>query len=308
MSEILASFATLTFPFGIGAGIQVKPSKDSELEVRGSITSYETYFSVLLWVVELGALILAAIFALLLQGDIELIEDEAITGGDDLAKRLNTNLMLNSIAFVTRAVFVGIVVLVNLSSCSIPAVARTVGDYLFCGNIWDGERGSKGARNTCLMIWFVLEQLVFLGPLLTLVMLTQGNDIGNVLSKSCLQLGMDCDTECALKYSPFATFEETSGHTFTRPVTGLFVMSFALYLIAAAVRLFRNTAVFLCVRTLLGNNATSHNSIGTSKDEVETAIKGAISGASKLNEEVTYSFNADGGPRKRKGNSLLRML
>ena len=228
MSEVLQTFASMLFPMGFGAGVQVSPQQ-GKAKVHGSASKWQTYLSILLWVVELGSLVLAAVFALLLQQDIKLIDDEAITGGDEMAKRLNTNLLLNTIAFMTRAVFVGFVVLVNLSSCTIPAVAGTISSYLFCGDIWNKNRTSKGARNTCLLVWFFLEQVVFLLPLVTMVMLTLGNDIAGVLSKSCLQLGMDeCGWECALKYSPFTTFEDTSGNTITRPDTRLYVMAYSL--------------------------------------------------------------------------------
>jgi len=294
----------MLFPMGFGAGVQVSP-KEGKAKVHGSVSKWQTYLSLLLWVLELGSLVLAAVFALLLQEDIKLIDDEAITGGGDMAERLNTNLLLNTIAFMTRAVFVGFVVLVNLSSCSVPAIAGTVSSYLFCGDIWNKNRTSKGSRNSCLLVWFFLEQVVFLLPLVTMVMLTLGNDIAGVLSKSCLQLGMDeCGWECALKYSPFTTFEET-GHTFTRPVTGLYVMAYLLYFIAALVKVFRNSILYLCTRTLLGNNATSHNSVGTDGKAVEEAITATLSGASKSREEITYSFN-DVGVRNRGG--MLKML
>ena len=309
MSEVLQTMASLLFPFGFGAGVQLAPTKDGDAKVHGSASKWQTYLSLLLWVLELGSVVLAAVFALLLQMDIQLIDDEAITGGDDISARLNTNLLLNSIAFITRASLVTFVVLVNLSSCTIPAVASTVSSYLFCGDIWGSGPKSSG-RNTCLMVWFVLEQLIFLAPLATMVMLTLGNDIGSVLSKSCLQLGKDeCGWDCALAYSPFAMFEET-GHTFTRPVTGLYVMSYLLYFIAAGVRLFRNTILFLCTRTLVGNNATSHNSVGTNAKEVEEAIVSTLSGASKTREEITYSFNDEGGMRNRASgkSSVLKML
>ncbi len=293
----------MLFPTGFGAGVQVSP-KEGKAKVHGSVSKWQTYLSLLLWVLELGSLVLAAVFALLLQEDIKLIDDEAITGGGDMAERLNTNLLLNTIAFMTRAVFVGFVVLVNLSSCSVPAIAGTVSSYLFCGDIWNKNRTSKGSRNSCLLVWFFLEQVVFLLPLVTMVMLTLGNDIAGVLSKSCLQLGMDeCGWECALKYSPFTTFEET-GHTFTRPVTGLYVMAYLLYFVAALVKVFRNSILYLCTRTLLGNNATSHNSVGTDGKAVEEAITATLSGASKSREEITYSFND--GVRNRGG--MLKML
>lgn len=293
----------MLFPMGFGAGVQVSP-KEGKAKVHGSVSKWQTYLSLLLWVLELGSLVLAAVFALLLQEDIKLIDDEAITGGGDLAERLNTNLLLNTIAFMTRAVFVGFVVIVNLSSCSVPAIAGTVSSYLFCGDIWNKNRTSKGSRNSCLLVWFFLEQVVFLLPLVTMVMLTLGNDIAGVLSKSCLQLGMDeCGWECALKYSPFTTFEET-GHTFTRPVTGLYVMAYLLYFVAALVKVFRNSILYLCTRTLLGNNATSHNSVGTDGKAVEEAITATLSGASKSREEITYSFND--GVRNRGG--MLKML
>lgn len=304
MSEVLQTFASMLFPMGFGAGVQVSPQQ-GKAKVHGSASKWQTYLSILLWVVELGSLLLAAVFALLLQQDIKLIDDEAITGGDEMAKRLNTNLLLNTIAFMTRAVFVAFVVLVNLSSCTIPAVAGTISSYLFCGDIWNKNRTSKGSRNTCLLIWFFLEQVIFLLPLVTMVMLTLGNDIAGVLSKSCLQLGMEeCGWECALKYSPFTTFEDTSGHTFTRPVTGLYVMAYVLYFIAALVKVFRNSILYLCTRTLVGNNATSHNSVGTDGKAVEEAITATITGASKSREEITYSFNE--GVRNRGG--VLKML
>ena len=303
MSEVLQTFASMLFPYGFGAGVQVSP-KEGKAKVHGSASKWQTYLSVLLWVLELGSLIFAAVFALLLQEDIKLIDDEAITGGGELAERLNTNLLLNTIAFMTRAVFVAFVVIVNLSSCSVPAIAGTVSSYLFCGDIWNGNRTSKGARNTCLLVWFFLEQVVFLLPLVTMVMLTLGNDIAGVLSKSCLQLGMEeCGWEGALKYSPLTTFEET-GHTFTRPVTGLYVMAYLLYFIAALVKVFRNSILYLCTRTLLGNNATSHNSVGTDGKAVEEAITATLNGASKSREEITYSFND--GVRNRGG--MLKML
>ena len=304
MSEVFNTFVSMLFPYGFGAGVQVSP-KQGKAKVHGSASKWQTYLSLLLWVAELGALILAAVFATMLQQDIKLIDDEAITGGDEMAKRLNDNLMFNTAAFMARAIFVGFVVLVNLSSCSFPEVAGTVASYLFCGDIWSKERVSKGGRSTCLIVWLILEQVVFLLPLVTMVMLTLGNDIAGVLSKSCLQLGMDeCGWECALKYSPFTTFEET-GHTFTRPVTGLYVMSYMLYLAAAVVKIFRNSILYLCTRTLVGNNATSHNSVGSDGPEVEEAIAQTLSGASKAREEITYSFN-DGGVRQRP--RMLKML
>lgn len=306
MSEVLQTMASLLFPFGYGAGVQVVPDSQGDAKVHGSASKWQTYISLILWVVELGSIVLAAVFAVLLQMDITLIDDESITGGNDLSERLNANLLLNSIAFITRAALVAFVVLVNLSSCTIPAVASTVSSYLFCGDIW-GSSGRSSARSSCLMVWFIIEQLIFLAPLGTMVALTLGNDIGSVLSKSCLQLGQnECGWECALAYSPFTTFE-ASGHTFTRPVTGLYVMSYLLYFLGAGVRLFRNTIMFLLTRTLVGNNATSHNSVGTDANEVESAIQSTLSGASKVREEITYSFKND-GVRQRQSGKLLKMI
>jgi len=308
MSEVLQTFASMLFPYGFGAGVQVSPQQ-GKAKVHGSASKWQTYLSLLLWVIEVGSLILAAIFAFLLQQDITLVDDDAITGGNDAAKRLNANLVLNTIAFMARAVFVGFVVIVNLSTCTVPAVAGTVANYIFCGDIWNANRTNKGVRNTCLLAWFFIEQVIFLLPFVSMVMLTLGNDIAGVLSKSCLQLGMnECGWECALKYSPFATFEETGKGTFTRPITGLYVMAYLLYFIAALVKTFRNSILYLCTRTLVGNNATSHNSVGTDGEAVEKAITATLTGASKAREEITYSFNDGTGGGMRNRNGMLKMI
>lgn len=309
MSQILSSFATLLFPFGYGAGQQVAASTDGKAKVHGSASKWSTYLSLLLWVTELTALIFAAIFTILLHDDIRQIDDKTITGEDSHTERLNTNLLLNSIVFTARAIFVGIVVLVNLSTCTFPAVASTAQSFLFCGNIWDRNRVKAGSRRTCLLVWFFIEQVFFLAPLLSMVMLTMG-DISTVLSKSCLQLKQEaCGWDCVFAYNPLTTFEEGAGHTFRRPVTSLFVFSYLLYFSAAGVRLIRNSLLYIISGTMVGNNVTTHNSISTDGKEVQDIIQSTLSGASKVREEITYNFGAEDdmdGLRKR--NTALKIL
>lgn len=306
MSQILASFSTLLFPFGYGAGQQVAV-ENGKAKVHGSASKWSTYLSLLLWVAELTALIFAAIFTLLLQDDIRQIDDKTITGEDGHTERLNTNLLLNSIAFVTRAAFVTFVVIVNLSTCTFPMVGKTAQSFLFCGNIWNSNRVVTGSRRTCLMVWFFIEQVLFLLPMITMIMLTMG-DISTVLSKSCLQLNQEeCGWKCVFAYNPLTTFEEGAGHTFRRPVTSLFVFSYLLYFSAAGLRLLRNTVLYMLTGTMVGNSAVSHNSISTNQKEVQDAIESTLSGASKIREEITYSFQ-DENMSVRKRSPVLKML
>lgn len=306
MSQILASFSTLLFPFGYGAGQQVAV-ENGKPKVHGSASKWSTYLSLLLWVAELTALVFAAVFTLLLQDDIRQIDDKTITGEDGHSERLNTNLLLNSIAFTTRAAFVAFVVVVNLSTCTFPAVGSTVQSSLFCGNIWNPNRVSAGGRRTCLLVWFFIEQIIFLLPMITMIVLTMG-DISTVLSKSCLQLKQEgCGWDCVFAYNPLTTFEEGAGHTFRRPVTTLFVFSYLLYFSAAGLRILRNTVLYLLTGTMVGNNAVSHNSISTNQNEVQTAIENTLSGASKAREEITYSFQ-DENMNVRKRSPVLKML
>ena len=305
MSQILASFSTLLFPFGYGAGQQVVV-ENGRPKVQGSAGKWTTYLSLLLWVAELTALIFAAAFTLLLHDDIRKIDDKTITGEDGHSERLNTNLLLNSIAFTARAAFVVFVVIVNLSTCTFPAVGSTAQRLLFCGNIWNPNRVSTGSRKTCLLVWFFIEQILFLLPMITMIMLTMG-DVATVLSKSCLQLKQEeCGWKCVFAYSPLTTFDGT-GHTFERPGTTLFVFSYLLYFSAAGLRLLRNTLLYVITGTMVGNSAVSHNSISTNQKEVQDAIESTLSGASKLREEITYSFQ-DENRSVRKRSPVLKML
>lgn len=308
MSETLETFATLTFPFGsYGAGIQLQKN-NGQNKIHGSAGRWQTYVSILLWAGELTCLVLAAIFSVMLDMDVKHVDDPAIVGNGHFADRLHTSLLLNSIAFCIRACAVALVVLTNLTTCGVPGCARAVADFFFMGNVWSSGRQS-GTRTSCIMIWWFIGQLTFLLPMITLMILVLGNDIGTVLAKSCLQLGMEeCSWECAFKYSPFTSFDSAYGHTFTKPITTLYTLSYLLYFGAAFVRIFRNTVLFLCVRTIVGNNPLSHNTVGDDQRVVQTAVDATLASSigfakNKNLQEVTYGFETD-GIRKRGGGPV----
>ena len=157
-----------------------------------------TWF-ILLWVVELGALWIAAIYAGLIQAQVTYLEEY------DHSDHLRSSIMFNTIAFYGRAIVVSVVVLINLGSCSSPGLARAVQGTLCCGDMWSSSR-SRQARNTCLGVYWLIEQISFALPALSLLFMSN-NGISGVLSKQCLQQGdAACDSSCAFRYAPWDSF------------------------------------------------------------------------------------------------------
>ena len=67
-----------------------------------------------------------------------------------------------------------------------------------------------------------------------------------------------------------------------------------------AIRILRTLSVYLCVGTIIGNNATSHQTVGSSKAAVNDAVNSALGRVEKFSnrpQEITYGF--ENGLRKR---------
>ena len=292
--SLFTVFTSLSFPTAaIGAGIQMKKN-DEKIQVEGSTTTWQTWYSILLWILELGALWIAAIFTGMIQAQVTYLEEY------DHSDHLRSSIMFNTISFYSRAIIVSIVVLLNLGTCSSPGIARTVQQTICCGDMWTNKR-TRQNRNTCLGLFWLLEQISFCLPGFALVLMSN-NGISGVLSKQCLQQGdTACDSTCAFRYSPLDTFSQaTEGQAFTRPITALFMWSYILYFGSMAIRILRTLSIYLCVGTIIGNNATSHQTVGSSKGAVNDAVNSALGRVEKFSnrpQEITYGF--ENGLRKR---------
>lgn len=299
--SLFSVFTSLSFPTSaIGAGIQMKKESD-KVEVSGSMATWQTWYSVLLWVVELGALWIAAIYAGLIQAEVTYMEEY------DHSDHLRSSIMFNTIAFYSRAIVVSVVVLINLGSCSSPGLARVVQGTLCCGDMWSSSR-SRQARSTCLGIYWLLEQISFALPALSLLLMSN-NGISGVLSKQCLQQGdAACDSSCAFRYAPWDSFSNVKdGEAFSRPVTALFVWTYILYFSSVAIRIIRTISIYLCLQTIVGNNATSHQTVGKYETTVNTEVRAALSRVEKISNartERVYTF--DNSLRQRNSGAPIR--
>ena len=286
--SLFSIFTSLSFPTAaIGAGIQMK-KEGEKVTVKGSMSHWQTWYSILLWVVELGALWIAAVYAGLIQAQVTYLEEY------DHSDHLRSSIMFNTIAFYARAIFVSVVVLINLGSCSSPGVARAVQGTLCCGDMWTNKR-SRQTRSTCLGVYWLIEQVLFVLPALSLLIMSN-NGISGVLSKQCLQQGDSaCDSSCAFRYAPWDSFSNVKdGEAFSRPITALFVWTYILYFSSIAIRIIRTVSIYLCLQTIVGNNAASHQTIGEGVTTVNTEVRSALSRVENLNNtrtEKVYTFN-----------------
>jgi len=286
--SLFSIFTSLSFPTAaIGAGIQMK-KEGEEVTVKGSVSHWQTWYSILLWVVELGALWIAAVYAGLIQAQVTYLEEY------DHSDHLRSSIMFNTIAFYARAIFVSVVVLINLGSCSSPGVARAVQGTLCCGDMWTNNR-SRQARSTCLGVYWLIEQILFVLPALSLLIMSN-NGISGVLSKQCLQQGDSaCDSSCAFRYAPWDSFSNVKdGEAFSRPITAIFVWTYILYFASIAIRIIRTISIYLCLQTIVGNNATSHQTIGEGERTVNNAVNTALGRVEKFSNtrtEKVYTFN-----------------
>ncbi len=285
--SLIRVFTSLSFPTAaIGAGIQMK--KDDKVKVSGSMSTWQTWYSVLLWVAELGALWVAAIYAGLIQAQVTYLE------AYDHSDHLRSSIMFNTIAFYARAILVSAVVLINLGSCSSPGLARAIQNTLCCGDMWSSST-SRQARSTCLGVYWLIEQISFALPALALLLMSN-NGISGVLSKQCLQQGdTACDSSCAFRYAPWDSFSNVKdGEAFSRPITALFVWTYILYFTSIAIRIIRTVSIYLCLQTIVGNNAASHQTIGEGVGTVNAEVRSALSRVETLNNtrtEKVYTFN-----------------
>ena len=286
--SLVSVFTSLSFPTAaIGAGIQMK-KEGEEPTVQGSMSHWQTWYSVLLWVAELGALWVAAIYAGLIQAQVTYMEEY------DHSDHLRSSIMCNTIAFYARAILVSVVVLINLGSCSSPGLARAIQSTLCCGDMWSSST-SRQARSTCLGVYWLIEQISFALPALALLLMSN-NGISGVLSKQCLQQGdAACDSSCAFRYAPWDSFSNVKdGEAFSRPITALFVWTYILYFSSIAIRIIRTVSIYLCLQTIVGNNAASHQTIGQYDKTVNTEVRAALSRVENLNNtrtEKVYTFN-----------------
>ena len=299
--SLFSIFTSLSFPTAaIGAGIQMK-KEGEQVSVKGSVSTWQTWYSILLWVIELGALWIAAVYAGLIQAQVTYLEEY------DHSDHLRSSIMFNTIAFYARAIVVSVVVLINLGSCSSAGVARSVQATLCCGDMWTNRR-SRQSRNTCLGVYWLVEQISFALPALSLLLMSN-NGISGVLSKQCLQQGDSaCDSNCAFRYAPWDTFDKVNdGEAFSRPVTALFVWTYILYFSSMVIRLFRTVSIYLCLQTIVGNNATSHQTLGEGIETVNTAVNAALGRVEKFSNtrtEKMYTFNNN--MRQRKTGAPIR--
>lgn len=299
--SLFSIFTSLSFPTAaIGAGIQMK-KEGEKVSVKGSVSTWQTWYSIFLWVIELGALWIAAVYAGLIQAQVTYLEEY------DHSDHLRSSIMFNTIAIYARAIVVSVVVLINLGSCSSPGVARSVQATLCCGDMWTNRR-SRQSRNTCLGVYWLVEQISFALPALSLLLMSN-NGISGVLSKQCLQQGDSaCDSNCAFRYAPWDTFDKVSdGEAFSRPVTALFVWTYILYFSSMVIRLFRTVSIYLCLQTIVGNNATSHQTLGEGIETVNTAVNAALGRVEKFSNtrtEKMYTFNNN--MRQRKSGAPIR--
>ncbi|MAD25913.1 MAG: hypothetical protein CMO44_17260 [Verrucomicrobiales bacterium] len=273
---------------------------DSTINVEGSTSNYQTFLSVLLWVVELAALWVAAVFAGLIQSEVTYLEEY------EHSDHLRSSIMFNTIAYYARAILVSVVVLINLGSCTSPGVARAVQGTFCCGDMWTNSR-SRQARSTCLGIYWLIEQISFVLPGISLLLMSN-NGISGVLSKQCLQQGDDgCGSSCAFRYAPWDTFTQVEdGKAFSRPVTALFMWTYILYFSSMAIRIIRTLSIYLCLQTIVGNNATSHQTVGSEKTAVNNAVNAALNRVEKFSnskQETTYTFDS-ASLRRRNGEPV----
>lgn len=299
--SLFSIFTSLSFPTAaIGAGIQMKKD-DDRVEVSGSISHWQTWYSILLWVVELGALWIAAVYAGLIQAQVTYLEEY------DHSDHLRSSIMFNTIAFYGRAIVVSVVVLINLGACSSPSLARTIQGTLCCGDMWTNSR-SRQTRSTCLGVYWLLEQISFALPGISLLLMSN-NGISGVLSKQCLQQGDSaCDSSCAFRYAPWDSFSNVKdGEAFSRPITALFVWTYILYFSSIAIRILRTISIYLCLRTIVGNNAVSHQTVGSGKQTVNDAVNSALGRVERFSNtrtEKVYTF--DNNLRQRNHGAPMR--
>ena len=170
--SVFTVFTSLSFPTAaIGAGVQMKKN-DEKINVEGSTAIWQTWYSILLWVVELGGLWLAALFSGAIQAQVTYLEEY------EHSDHLRSSIMFNTISFYSRAIIVSIVVLLNIGSCSSPGIARTVQQTICCGDMWTNKR-SRQNRNTCLGLFWLLEQISFCLPGLALVLMSNSLRVWN---------------------------------------------------------------------------------------------------------------------------------
>lgn len=374
MSQFLETFATLCFPFGIfGCGIQIKKF-DGKIEIFGSSDYVTTYFSFLLWTIEVASLATAAILSFLFASSIEFGEVEKQLN-EDIVTNVNQAVTINMIVFIVRAGFMFIIYIINTFSCCTFECARCTSSYLFCGNVWFTTE--KQSRNICLTLWLLLDQLLFLAPAYALYNMVIHN-IGSVLSKNCLQMGETaCHLDCAFNHMPWetplnttlkelyttgtpdasVTFDECKSFAglkwhvdgfqnddrptgcfyytnndryyfnekdttisctdayqclqkveiLQRPLLTIFAWMYILYFAAPIVRMLRQVLLYFCINTIVGNNATTHNSVSNEKEVVDDVIVTLLNQPSKPNsyymgnngyEKVYISPNIN-GLRKR---------
>ena len=267
MSQFLETFATLVFPFGIyGCGIQLK-KYDGKVEIYGSSDYATTYFSFIFWTAEITSLVLSAILSIVFVTSVDFANVEKEINSD-IVENITFASNLNMIVFIVRAGFMFLVYIINTFSCCTFECARCTSSYLFCGNVWFSTK--KAARNICLILWLIIGQILFLAPAYTLYYMIIHN-IGSVLTKSCLQMGANaCGTACIMKYMPWETFEFNG--TTHKPMLSIFIWMYILYFAAPVIRILRQILLYMCINTIVGNNATTHNSVSNEKSVVNDVI------------------------------------
>tara|TARA_B100000902_G_scaffold327043_1_gene322395 strand:+ start:339 stop:1265 length:927 start_codon:yes stop_codon:yes gene_type:complete len=286
MSQFLETFATFCFPFGIyGCGIQMK-KYDNQVEIYGSSDYASTYFSFLMWTAEVASLVLAAILSVYFASSIEFGATEKELN-ENIVNHILSAVNLNMIAFITRAGFVFLIYIINTFSCCTFECARCTSSYLFCGNVWFTTE--KSARNTCLILWLIIEQIMFLAPAYTLYNMIIHN-IESILTKSCLQMGTTaCGSDCLFKYMPWETYDFNDATE--KPMLSIFLWMYVLYFAAPVIRILRQILIYMCINTIVGNNATTHNSVSNDKEVVEDVIVTLLNQPRKQNYSQNYGYN-----------------
>ena len=74
-------------------------------------------------------------------------------------------------------------------------------------------------------------------------------------------------TSCGLDFQCVKEIEY-----FQRPLLSIFLWTYLMYFAAPLIRILRELMLYFCINTIVGNNATSHNSVSNEKEVVDDVI------------------------------------
>ena len=92
-------------------------------------------------------------------------------------------------------------------------------------------------------------------------------------------------TPCSLDFQCVQEIE-----IFQRPLLSIFIWAYILYFAAPVIRILRQLMLYFCIQTIVGNNATSHNSVSNEKEVVDDVIVTLLNQPIKLNQ-LQHDYN-----------------